>query len=93
MIDCREIRIGRVTESRVETGPIRFSYARNKHGMPSMDGADWTGVFFRGDDAFHFGKTLLNVLRAAPSGTIHPICESVLNGLVETLLSCDEAKR
>lgn len=65
--------------SRPETGPMQF-------------GADWPGVFIRGDNAFHYAWALQKILDALDSSA-NPINVSVARGLVELLRSCDVGAR
>lgn len=62
-------------QRRPETGPMRF-------------GGDWTGVFFRGDNAAYFGMTLKTFLEN--SSAANPIEAAILRGLADTLLGCNE---
>jgi len=68
---------------RPETGLIQFD-------------DDWTGVFFRGDDAHHFSLALqqyveqAEVWREAAGLDPNPIQKAVVDGLVVTLLDSDQ---
>jgi len=50
---------------------------------------DWPGVFFRGDDALRFAGHLDALLRAAKARDWNPISVSVVEGLSDTLRSCN----
>lgn len=62
--------------ARVETGPTQF-------------GADWPGIFIRGDSALYFAHTLRLHL-ANPTSS--PISKAVLEGLAKTLEACHIGK-
>ena len=64
-------------EPRVETGPVRF-------------GADWTGVFLRGDHALPMAWALRALLDGAENDTADAIARATLRGHVATLESCLE---
>lgn len=61
-------------------------------------GDDWTGVFIRGDDAFHYALALKGLLEAhkAPEGADEDVesqadlAKMILKGLVGDLLSAYE---
>ncbi|MFI5296913.1 MAG: hypothetical protein ACHREM_02350 [Polyangiales bacterium] len=63
---------------RPETGPMKF-------------GDDWTGVFIRGDDAFHFARQLETVLGAAASVPQSAFSCEVVKGLLSYLDGSREA--
>jgi hypothetical protein len=67
--------------ARPETGTMKF-------------GDDWTGVFFRGDEAYHYGMALKTMLDTLPTTADHEsspaFAKMVLKGLVDTLVSCNE---
>jgi hypothetical protein len=71
--------VGLKSGSRPETGPMQF-------------GDDWPGVFFRGDNAFHFAITLKSLIESLPKEAFvaaeQQIQKRVAEGLIETLLSC-----
>lgn len=67
----RSIRELPATESRIETGPIRF-------------GEDWPGTFIRGDHAASYAVHLEAMLMAFP---ITGISLAVLRGLLSDLQS------
>lgn len=74
-MDKIEIRKLPEQEDRVETGPVRF-------------GDDWTGLFIRGDTAFHIAHTLRAVLEHETFE--HPVLKNQLEGFAELMESCSE---
>jgi hypothetical protein len=72
-----------MSDRRPESGAMKF-------------GDDWTGVFFRGDTAFHYGIALKELLEQFPippaddQDSSPAFAKMILKGLVDDLLSCDE---
>ena len=59
---------------RPETGTMKF-------------GDDWTGIFIRGDNAFHFAMILEGFINHPED----PIARAAITGLLETLRDSNEA--
>lgn len=75
------VRMLPVQSERVETGPAQF-------------GADWPGIFIRGDNSMHYGITLSGALSRIPrTGGAEDLALCSLDGLAELLMSCDVHKR
>lgn len=70
-----------MSNDRPETGPIKF-------------GDDWTGVFFRGDDALHYALALKGLLDMTPPTEDHEsspvLAKMILKGLVDSLMACND---
>lgn len=61
---------------RAETGPIQF-------------GADWPGIFMRGDNAMYYAQQIKIILHYADKGQVPPpYMLSNLRGIYETMMSC-----
>jgi hypothetical protein len=70
-----------------------MSNARPESGAMKF-GDDWTGVFFRGDDAFGYALALQAMLDTMPHTEDHEsspvLAKMVLKGLLDSLFACDE---
>lgn len=64
-------------EKRVETGATKF-------------GDDWTGVFIRGDNAFHYAISLASCIQTLERLHYNPLEVVALRGLVRLLESSNE---
>lgn len=63
-------------DNRVETGVVRFN-------------DDWPGVFIRGDNAFAYAQYLKVLLAIHRESETQTLAAGEIEGLVETLESCD----
>lgn len=66
-------------DRRIETGVVVF-------------GEDWPGLFFRGDDALHFASAVRAAAQTMSQDPDKAIQAMVLNGLANTLESCEWSK-
>lgn len=62
-------------KDRVETGPVRFN-------------DDWTGVFFRGDNALHYAMLLRYTIENYLKDDIDVLTKMYLEGLAADFESC-----